>query len=124
MSSVAEPVAHAFAFRWGHLQEEPPECVDHLMTELTVALTEAEQAGEKTRAERLDVIIGTLARGIAEHKRRANGGFHTATLERAMAEIRAHERRKESAASRDAIPRGRRTGEDRMLRVAPCRRPK
>lgn len=129
MCSIIEPVAQAYAFRWGKLQEDPPECIDYLMTELTVALDEAEEAGNETRADRIDAVVGTLARGLADYKRQTEGGFQTAAFERAKAEIRAHQRRNESPREEsdvfgDAVPRGRRTGEDRTLRVTPCRKSK
>lgn len=126
MHSITELAAHALASRWGRLEEEPPEWIDPLMTELTVALRKAEEAGDKTRAERLDAVIAILARGIAEHKRQTEGGFHTATLERAMAEIRAHQHRAESDLKESNVsgrpPRGRRVGAAQTLRVEPCQR--
>lgn len=67
----------------------------------------AEEAGDKARAERLNAVTCTLARGVAEYKRRTKEDFYFATLEQARAEIQGHERRnegprKESSASEHA----------------------
>jgi len=127
--SVIEPIARALAFRWGQFQEEPPDCIEGLMAELTASLQEAEEAGDEARAESLDAAIDILARGVAEHKRQANRGLNTATLERAMAEIRMERGREQGAPEESGAPggigpRGKRTGGDRRLNVSPCHRPK
>lgn len=127
--SVVEPIARALAYRWGKFQEQPPDCIDELMTELTASLQEAEEHGDEARAESLDAAIDILAQGVAEHKRQESQGFHTATLERAMAEIRMEHRRGEGAAHERGAPecmmepRGQRAGGGRRLSVSPCQRP-
>lgn len=90
MSTVTEPVAHALAYRWGELQEEPPEFLDDLMIDLTEALLEARRSENDTRAECLDEVLDALAQGIAKHQRRDVQDFDEETLGRAIGEIRSH----------------------------------
>lgn len=90
MTSITEPVAHALAFRWGELQEEPPAFIDDLMIDLTEALAEAEAAGNEARAACLDEVLDALAQGIAKHERPADQEVDEDTLGRAIAEIRAY----------------------------------
>jgi hypothetical protein len=99
------------------------------VTERAVVLPEAEEAGDEARTKCLDAAIDILAHGVAERKRQAGRGVHTATLERTMAGIRVHDRRKhggskESVAMGDVSPLGPRVGGERELHVASCRRPK
>ena len=47
----------------------PPTFVDDLMVDLTEALSEAEAAGDETRAECLDEVLDALTQGIAKHQR-------------------------------------------------------
>lgn len=89
MSSVAEPVAHALAFQWGELKEEPPAFIDDLLIDLTEALAKAEAAGDEVRAECLDDVLDAFAQGIAKHQRPADQDFDEETLGRAIAQIRA-----------------------------------
>jgi hypothetical protein len=125
--STIEAAARALAFRWSHCQEEPPDYIDQLMTELTAALQEATEAGDRARAKCLSTAINNLARGVAEHKRQANPGVHTAPLERAKAEIRLHNRWKESAPKEksrtpgERVPLCQRAGRDRRLDLTPRR---
>ena len=92
--STTEPVAHALAFRWGELLVAPPTFVDDLMVDLTEALSEAEAAGDETRAECLDEVLDALTQGIAKHQRSDADDFDEETLSRAIGEIRAHYRQK------------------------------
>lgn len=130
-------VARAVACRWGQLDEEPPETIEQIMSELTAALQEAEEAGNKTRAGCLDRAIRILAHGVADQKSQANERGHTPTFERALAKIRRHNRRGQGgprasatgdstpreSASGDVASRGQRTGRNRGLHVASCQRP-
>lgn len=105
-STTAGPVAHALAFRWGELQETPPDFIDDLMVDLTEALAEAEAAGNDVRAGCLDEVLDALAQGIVKYHRRSAGHFDEETLGRAIREIRAHYSQKSDveANEQDGLP--------------------
>lgn len=90
MSSITKPVAQALSYRWGELEEEPPEVIHDLMVDLTRALEEAEAEGEADRAECLDEVIEDLAEGIVKHEWDSTETIDQDTLASATAEIRAY----------------------------------
>lgn len=97
MSNITKPVAHALAFRWGELQEEPPAFIDDLMIDLTEALLEAESTGNEARSKCLDEVLDALAQGIAKHQ--TSQVLDAETLGRSIRQIRACYYRKSEALS-------------------------
>lgn len=89
MPRTAKLVAQALAYRWGELQETPPQFVDDLMIELTGALEKARRNGEKERAECLDHVLDVLAEGIYRYHSRAGQDVEE-TLDRAISELRTY----------------------------------
>jgi hypothetical protein len=90
MSSPVKLVAEALAYRWGELQETPPEFIGDLMIELTTALEAAHRSGEEERAECLDEVLDLLAEGIYKYEHRAGEEVEEERLDRAITEIRTY----------------------------------
>ena len=90
MSSPVKLVAEALAYRWGELQETPPEFIGDLMVELTTALEAAHRSGEEERAECLDEVLDLLAEGIYKYEHGAGEEVEEERLDRAIAEIRTY----------------------------------
>lgn len=108
MPSTVKLVAEALAYRWGELQETPPEFIGDLMIEFTTALDEAQRSGNKERAECLDEVLDDLAEGIYRYKHEADPDVGADTLDRAITEIRTYYYLK------SGIPKGEAQGLERI----------
>lgn len=90
MHSTTKPIAKALAYRWGELQEEPPNFIDNLMIDLTRELVAARESGETERAQCLDDIIRMLAEGIVKYEHSARRPLKGEALEQAVVELRTY----------------------------------
>lgn len=90
MPSTVKLVAEALAYRWGELQETPPEFIGDLMIELIMALDTAQRSGDEERAECLDEVLDALAEGIYRYEHQADPDVGKETLDRAITEIRTY----------------------------------
>lgn len=117
MFSTTKPVAKALAYRWGELQEQPPEFIDDLMIDLTTAYVAAQRSGDEERAGCLDEILNVLAEGIVKYERPAGPDLGEEALGRAIAGLRtyyylqsgiprAEDQRTGKAAKRRRVPAG------------------
>lgn len=90
MYSITSSVAKALAYRWGELQEEPPEFIDELMIDLTRALAESQQAGDEEQAKCLGEVLDALAEGIVKYENPAGPELDGETLRRSVVELRTY----------------------------------
>lgn len=90
MFSTTKPIAKALASRWGALQEEPPEFIDDLMTDLTTAYVAARASGNEERAKGLDEVLDVLAEGIVRYERPAGPELGEEALGRAITRLRTY----------------------------------
>lgn len=92
MSSTVRRTANSLSYRWGEMQEDPPEFIDDLMIKLTTALVGARQSGEVSRAECLDEVLDVLAEGIYKYEHQGAEDVEEKILTRAVSEIRTYYR--------------------------------
>lgn len=90
MQSTTKPVARALAYRWGELQEEPPEFIDDLMVDLATERLAAQRTGDETRVECLGELLDILAEGIVKYEHPDGPNLDGDVLADAIAGVRTY----------------------------------